>query len=71
MELIFHFVAFVNARLCFNDSLDRCRHSKCELAKMLNKEKSFTELLEKKDSIIRDKDELISRLKRDLSDKNK
>jgi len=38
---------------------------------MLNKEKRFSELLEKKDSIIRDKDELISRLKRDISDKNK
>jgi len=48
-----------------------CRHSKCELAKMLNNEKSFREILEKKDSIIRDKDETISRLKRDMNDHNK
>jgi len=48
-----------------------CSHSKCELAKMLNNEKSLREILEKKDSIIRDKDETISRLKSDMNEHNK
>jgi len=37
----------------------------------MNREKSYREMLEKKDSIIRDKDEMISRLKRDLNGENK
>jgi len=47
------------------------RHSKCELAKMLNTETSFREILDKKDAIILDKEEKIMHLERHLKDKNK
>jgi len=38
---------------------------------MLNQEKSFLDILEKKDSVICAKEEKIMHLERDLKDKNK
>jgi len=38
---------------------------------MLNKEKSFCEVLDKKDSMIYDREAKILQLERDLKDKNK
>ena len=62
---------FSEAFVLYLVSLARCRHSKCELAKLLNEEESFREILEDKDSTIRQKDEIILRLKSDLNDKNR
>jgi len=48
-----------------------CRRTKCKLAKLLNEEKNFREVLEKKDSLIRDKDEKIRHLEREWKDAHK